>query len=59
MYKYFKWAGSGDSSISSWESNRLPDEKNSYVLKSSNSPPPNIVYNNARMKLIFSGDFLK
>ena len=56
MYKYFKMAGN---EISSWESKGFSNEKISSVTKSSHSQPPSLVFDNARAKLIFSGDFLK
>ena len=37
----------------------VSNEKISYVTQPSPSQPPSLVYDNARLKLIFSGDFLK
>ena len=56
MYKYFKIV---DSKITSWESKGLSNEKISSVTKSSHIQPQSLVHDNARVKPIFSGDFLK
>ena len=45
--------------FSSWESKGLSNEKICSVTKPSSSQHPSLAYDQARIKLIFSGDFLK
>ena len=56
MYKYFAIV---DNKTSSWESKGLSNEKISFFPRLINNQPPNLAYDNARMKLTFNGDFVK
>ena len=60
MYKYFeKFAKNNSTFISSWESKGLSNEKISSVNTSSFNSSPTFAYDNARIKVKFSGEFLK
>ena len=60
MYKYFKTLVEGGFTyISSWESKGLYNEKISPTKTSNYDQCPRLVYNNAKIKLNFSGNFLK
>ena len=54
VYKYFKI---GSNKISSWESKGWSNEKISFFPQLRNNQPPSPAYNNARIKILFSGDF--
>ena len=56
MHKYFAIV---DNKTSSWESKGLSNEKISFFPRLINNQPPNLAYDNARMKLTFNGDFVK
>ena len=60
MCKYFeKFAKNNFTFISSWESKRLSNEKIRSINTSSFNSSPTFVYDNARIKVKFNGDFLK
>ena len=60
MYKYFKTFIENNSTfISSWESKGLSNEKIDSTKTSNYNQAPRLVYDNARIKPNFSGDFLK
>ena len=57
MYKYFK---TGSNKISSWESKGLSNEKISSTTSNNNNKfATNLIYHNGRLKVKFTGDFLK
>ena len=60
MYRYFKtFIKNNFSFISSWESKGLSNEKISSTTLSNYSQASRLVYDNARIKMEFSGDLLK
>ena len=59
MYKYLKLLDNDNNYISSWESKRLSNGKISSSMTSNYSLAPKLVYRNARMKVEFTGIFLK
>ena len=56
MYKYFERAGI---EISSWKSKGFSNEKISFADTYKNNKATELVYDNARIKLIFKGYLLK
>ena len=56
MYKYFKIV---DNQISSWESKGLSNENISSITTSNYSQSLVLVYDNARIKPLFSGGLLQ
>ena len=56
MYKYFKIISN---KISSWESKGLSNEKICFYPQLLNNQTPSPAYNNARIKILFSRDFLR
>ena len=60
MYKYFKtFIENNFTFISSWESKGLSNEKIGSTIASNYDQSPRLMYDNARIKLNFSGDLLK
>ena len=60
MYKYFNTSVKDSTTYaSSWESNRLSNEKNSTVITPSYNKAPSLAYDNVRLKLKFIGSLLK
>ena len=60
MYKYFKMFAKNNSTfLSSWESKGLSNEKICSINTSSFNSSPTFVYDNARIKVKYNGDFLK
>ena len=58
VYKYFKiFAKNNCTFISSWESKVLSNEKISSINTSSFNSSPTFVYDNAKIKVKFNGDF--
>ena len=60
MYRYFKtFTGNNLIFIFSWKSKGLSNEKIGSTKTSNYDQSPRLVYDNARIKLNFSGDLLK
>ena len=60
MCKYFKtFTENNFTLISSWESKGLSNENISFTKTSNYDQSPRIVYDNARIKLVFNGNLLK
>ena len=56
MYKNFEKTGD---KVSSWKSKRLSDEKIISTTTSTDKSATKTIYENARIKVIFNGDFLR